>query len=238
MERKAFQLLHDAESSWWYQGRALVVRRVLKHFATRTPYRICDIGAGHGGMFSRLQMYGSVDAYEPDLDARSISASRGYTQVMGDQSLEQIPARTYSLIAAFDVLEHTPDDRAFLATLHRILTPEGSLIITIPAFSFLWSSHDVTHHHYRRYERRALIKLIEDSGFTVRYASYWNMLLFFPAALVRLLGRSGEGTLTMPRIIDRLFFTLVHLETVLIPHLCLPFGTGIVLYAKKNTPQT
>jgi SAM-dependent methyltransferase len=238
MQRKAFQLLHDAESSWWYQGRMLVVARVLAHFLnTKTNYHIADVGAGYGGMLSLLKSYGNVTAYEPDEEAQQACAKRGYDNVatlFGHTLNEALPQNTYSLIAAFDVLEHAEDDRAFLSMLHGALRSDGGFIMTVPAYPFLFGPHDIEHHHYRRYTRDALTRLLETSGFTVRYASYWNMFLFIPAALMRLSGRTGAGSLTMAQWIDRLFFGIVRTESAMMPTFRLPFGTGIVCYAEKR----
>lgn len=233
MERKAFQLLHDAEASWWYRARALVVERVLAHYSLGTQ-TILDLGAGFGGMAQTLHDYGEVDAFEPDSEARVVAQERGYRTVLDTSNHEALPNDTYSLIAILDVLEHTPDDAAFLAKLHQVLTKNGALIITVPAFQFLWSEHDVEHHHYRRYSKRSLRKVLEAHGFEVSFISYWNMLLFFPATLVRLLGRSGESSLLPTSPLNTLFHMIVKTESKLIPYCSLPFGTGLVCYAIKK----
>jgi hypothetical protein len=98
----------------------------------------------------------------------------------------------------------------------------------------MWSEHDVLHHHFRRYTKSSLRKALEAAGFEVVYMSYWNMLLFIPAAIVRLLGRSGAGTLSLPRFLDSTFFSIVYVESLYMPLLRLPFGTGIVALARKK----
>lgn len=233
MERKAFQLLHDAEASWWYRARAIIVERVLKHY-TRDVQTILDLGAGFGGMASTLQLHGKVDAFEPDSEARVVAQTRGYQTVLDMADHQMLPNDAYTLIAILDVLEHTPDDGVFLAKLNEVLTKNGALIITVPAFQFLWSEHDVQHHHYRRYSKRTLRAVLSAHGFEVRFISYWNMLLFLPAALVRLLGRSGESSLLPSSPLNTLFHFIVSTESKLIPLCSLPFGTGLVCYAVKK----
>jgi SAM-dependent methyltransferase len=231
MERKAFQLLHDAEASWWYRARATVVERVLAHYS-HGPQTILDLGAGFGGMAPTLLPHGIVDAF--DVEKQQEATHRGYRSVLDISDHEALPNDAYSLIAIFDVLEHTPDDATFLAKLHQVLTKNGALIITVPAFQFLWSEHDVLHHHFRRYSKRSLHKVLSAQGFEVSFMSYWNMLLFFPAALVRLLGRSGESSLLPTSPLNALFRMIVTTESKLIPHCSLPFGTGLVCYAIKK----
>ncbi len=233
MERRAFKLLHDAESSWWYRARSNVVTRVMAKYSRSRNETILDLGAGYGGMGAILQHYGTVDAFEPDPEARQLLFQRGYRNVLSHTEVNTLPHNTYGLVAIFDVLEHTPDDAAFLTTLFDVLTTDGKIIITVPAFQFLWSEHDVLHHHYRRYSKKSLRTVLEKCGYQVTFMSYWNMLLFFPAALMRKMGKTGESSLTMSNIFDAILFYIVKGESHLIPTLSLPIGTGLVAYAKK-----
>lgn len=236
MERKAFQLLHDAESSWWYRGRANVVARVLLQFATRSSDNtVLDIGSGWGGMFSTLSSYGKIIALEPDTEAQTSCSARRYTKVYGMTDLATLEKEKHDLVGLFDVLEHVEDDAQFLTDIHRTLTKDGVLILTVPAFAFLWSNHDVTHHHYRRYSRAQLTALLAREGFHVTYASYWNMTLFFPTAITRLLGRSGESALQLPHLLDAIFYFIIRIESFFIPSLALPFGTGIIIFSRKQS---
>ena len=82
---------------------------------------------------------------------------------------------------------------------------------------------------------RSLRAVLEAAGFEVEYASYWNMILFLPAATMRLLGRSGESALALPRLIDAVFYFLVCIDTVIMRVVPLPFGTGIVCIARKTS---
>jgi SAM-dependent methyltransferase len=230
MERKAFSLLHAMEDSWWYRGRARVIARVLSCMKT-TPRRALDLGAGYGGMIDTLKssVY-EVDGVEPDEESRKRAEQRGYRVVYLGLDMTAPP---YDLIALFDVLEHVEDDYALLLKLHSMLTEDGHLALTVPAFQWLWSEHDVEHHHFRRYTTSSACAVLQRAGFDIRYISYWNMLLFIPAALVRLMGRSGAASLTLPPLLDQLFYAIVYMESFLQPWLRLPFGTGIVVLARK-----
>jgi hypothetical protein len=93
---------------------------------------------------------------------------------------------------AFDVLEHIEDDRGALRELRRVVRPDGALVVTVPAYRWLWSQHDETHHHVRRYTRRALRANAEASGWRTSFATYFNTLLLPPIAVVRAF-RRGES---------------------------------------------
>ena len=96
----------------------------------------------------------------------------------------------FDAVFIFDVLEHVDGDDLVLKEIHRVLTPEGRLLITVPAFMFLYGRHsDVVSEHKRRYRRGPLARLLEETGFDVEYASYFNTVLFPPIAAMRLLRR-------------------------------------------------
>jgi SAM-dependent methyltransferase len=226
MERTAFTLLHESERSWWYRGRAAVVRAVLKRLPARPRRTILDFGAGFGGMHDTLSRYGTVSAFEPDEQARASASVRGYERIFG--TVDPALAQPYDLIALCDVLEHIEDDRAFLARAKHALAPDGALLVTVPAMPFLWSVHDVSHHHFRRYTKRSLRDAFEESGYEVVFISYWNALLFPAAALARMLGKGGESSFRLPRVIDACFYLLVWIESLLLCFISLPFGVSLV----------
>ncbi len=229
MERTAFTLLHEAERSWWYRGRAAVIRAALTRVRI-PPGRVLDFGAGYGGMHSTFAEYGEVEAFEPDEIARANAKERGYKRVY--DTVTAALQNRYDLIALCDVLEHIKDDAEFLRDARAALTEEGKLLLTVPAMPFLWSAHDVNHHHYRRYSRKALHKVLRENGFRVCYMSFWNMFLFPPAAFARLTNRGGESSLRLPSGIDALFYTLVHIEAFFIRFISLPFGVSLVVLAE------
>lgn len=229
MKRKAYALLSKIERTWWYRGRTAAVHAALSRVRLYRIGSILDFGAGYGGM--REELAGErVFAFEPDSEARKGALARGYVEVFSEE--EQALARQYDLIALFDVLEHIEHDREFLQRARSALCDGGHVVITAPAYQFLWSVHDVNQHHFRRYTRTSLTQLLVECGYTIEYASYWNLLLFLPAACVRLLGRSGESSLSLSPPLDRFCFALVRLESRLMHRMSLPFGTGLIVVAR------
>ena len=234
MKKEAFSLLHEAERSWWYRGRAHAIHALFARVRVRLSKKpILDFGAGHGGMFDDLARLGDpVYGFEPDAGARKNASLRRYEHVF--PSPGEALSRQYGLICLFDVLEHIEADRDFLLSLHMSLLPGGLIAITVPAFSFLWSEHDMTHHHFRRYNRGGLARLLDEAGYDTVAMSYWNMALFLPAALIRLSGRSGASSLALPRPLDVALSLLLLAESWVLRHIPLPFGTGIVAIARRK----
>lgn len=238
MENQAFKLLHGAEISWWYQGRRQAVEQVLSLLSPSThqvhPMSVLDVGAGFGGMCNLLSLYGEVYAMEPNEEARAIAGTRGYKKVFS--SLEEIEnaGLRFDLIGAFDVIEHAIDDREFIHRLRNILSFGGSMIATVPANPWLWSHHDVLHHHFRRYTKKSFRALLQENGFSLQYIGFWNMLLLPLAILVRMLGKSGEESMHPNSLMSRMFLKILRLENKMIPSFQLPWGVSLVILAKND----
>lgn len=234
MKKEAFELLREAERSWWYKGRALAIKSTLRRARIVLPIKsILDFGAGFGGMYSELARLGSpVYAFEPDANASMIAAQHGYASTYTTD--EEALSKRYGLIGLFDVIEHIEDDKEFILSLHNSLTPGGLLAITVPAYTFLWSEHDVTHQHFRRYNKHSLSELLSTAGYEILAISYWNTLLFVPAAVVRLMGRSGSSALAFSGFINMVLLSIVTIESKILRFCSLPFGVSLVAIARKR----
>lgn len=235
MERSAFALLSHMERSWWYRGRAKVVQTLVRRVRRSHAKRILDFGAGSGGMFSMWREIGDeVYGFEPDAEAATEAASRGYVDVYTQE--ERVRTNTYDIIALCDVLEHIEDDEAALNRLHSMLERDGHILITVPAYQWLWGTHDVTHHHFRRYTKKSLRRVLQSAGFDIVIITYWNTALFLPALGMRLFGRTGEGALHVHHMLNALCLGLIHIEALCMRFIALPFGLSVAAIAQKKTP--
>jgi predicted SAM-dependent methyltransferase len=96
------------------------------------------------------------------------------------------------LLSALDLLEHMDDDMRALKEFHRVLEPEGFLLLAVPAYRFLWSEHDEAPMHRRRYVASELHVKLTCSGFRVLKRSYAVFFAFFPIVFYRLVGCQGN----------------------------------------------
>ena len=183
-------MLELDDRHWWYRGRRRIIGAELDRLALPARSRVLDAGCGSGRTLEELGRYGEVFGIELDPGAADVARGRGCGEVRVGR-LEELPwgDGDFDLITCLDVIEHTPDDRVTLRELRRVSRPGGFLLVTVPAYQGLWSTHDVANHHYRRYSRPRLRDAAVGAGWRVRRMTSFNGLLLAPAAAVRLAGR-------------------------------------------------
>jgi trans-aconitate methyltransferase len=185
-------------------------------------------------MFSFLRDFGPVSAYEVYPPCVAECRRRGYVEVFDSDPSIFSQKSKFALIGAFDVLEHIENDVDVLSRLYGAIRPGGIVVATVPAHQFLWSSHDVLNHHFRRHSKASLQRLFEESGFEVVTISYWNCLLFPLAACMRLLGVGGHETLMPSHAVNILLTRLLYLESLLLSFVPLPMGLSLVVVARRT----
>jgi SAM-dependent methyltransferase len=188
MEERELRALLDAdEYHWWYRGRREIIRAELDRLPLRSRARVLDAGCGSGRTLEDLRAYGEVAGIELSEFAAEQARARALGEVRVGR-VEELPweDRAFDLVTCLDVLEHTPDDRVALRELRRVTKTGGWLLLTVPAYPSLWSTHDVVNHHYRRYTRRTIQRAATESGWRVDRLTSFNSLLLPAAAAVRL----------------------------------------------------
>ena len=236
MKPDAYALAAEAETEhWWFVARRAILRAVVDQLLPEGANRhVLEVGCGNGGNFSLLARYGALSAVEHDAGARARASSRGLARVEQGDLPHHLPfADTkFQLIAALDVVEHVDDDAAAVRALAERLSMDGMLLVTVPAYSWLWSSHDELSHHLRRYTAGGLNTILEKAGLRVAYSSYFNSFLFpvgvAHAKLSGLFGRQQYGMQVPPRFLNAALRTIFECERLVIPRHSLPFGMSIV----------
>ncbi|MFO0598510.1 MAG: class I SAM-dependent methyltransferase [Myxococcaceae bacterium] len=240
--------LHDAhdrleEDHWWFEGRRRVVRQVLRdQLLPRASRRILDLGCGAGSMFKLLGEFGTVDGAESSPDALARARAKfPQLRVEPCNLPDELPSGTWDVITAFDVIEHLDHPIEALRALRSHLTWDGQVVITVPAFQFLWSHHDDANQHRRRYSRIELVSHLSSAGFKVTWASYFNTALFPAVAAARLLERfrpghaesaSGDLQPTAEPLNSVLKFVFAS-ERLALHRTQLPFGVSLVAVAQR-----
>jgi SAM-dependent methyltransferase len=241
MERKVYEQMAKLDSQhWWFTARRRILDGLIERIV-KPPRdaRILELGAGTGHNLPMLSRFGRVEASELDPVARELASERlgRPVQEAALPDLSMFPAGSYDMIALLDVLEHVPDDKASLRAIYNLLKPGAALLLTVPINPWMWSAHDVAHHHHRRYRKREIRDLALASGYEIDLLSPFNSLLFPPIAAVRLVGKvtgKDDSDDAMPSaLVNRTLEMVFGLERDLIGRLPMPFGVSLVAVLRR-----
>jgi len=195
MEDAAYAEMYGQEDRhWWFRGRRELLWALLRRVDAPSSPRLLDAGCGTG---RNLVEFGTLArtlaGIDPSAEAVEFCRRRGLENVRcaGLEDLPFGPAE-FDLLLACDVLEHVSDDRLALKELLRVAAPGATLLVTVPAYQWMWTHHDDQLHHLRRYTRRALKRLVEDSGWNVVHDTYFNSLLLPIVTAMRLVSRGSS----------------------------------------------
>jgi len=232
---------------WWHRGRLRLLDTLIGKYAeNRTDLKILEVGCGTGENAEYLKKYGLVYGMDIADEAIKFCRERGLERIYKDdlvdiktpELLEQ--KGKFDVILALDVLEHIQDDVAAMSNVKDLLGENGVFIATVPAHKFLWSEHDESLHHKRRYHSLEIKRKLADAGFEVLRKSYF-IVTFFPIIVFyrfwnNIFGKSAypkTSYVLLPEAINNFFYKLLQIEAKIIKDFDFPVGTTIVTVAKK-----
>lgn len=204
MQREGYRLTAlFEERHWWFRARRdLFLRQVAQAVGEvavpgHTP-RILDYGCGTGYNLPFLARYGEV--WGADIGIEAAAEFRrlpegGFVDLDGDLAPHKC---RFDVVTALDVIEHLYDDVAGLVAMRELVRPGGQIVLTVPAYRWLWSGEDVISEHKRRYTRQALLRCCRAAGFTPRFVSYFNLAIL-PAATVSIWSERWRRPGSAPR---------------------------------------
>ena len=199
MHEQDFELLYQLEENyWWFPAMREITDAIAARELQQANLRILDAGCGTGFNLAYYSAGNSRDIYGLDIADAALKhvRKRGFRKI-AQASITDIPFKsgTFDIVFSFEVVTQTPYEMhdASLREMHRVLKQEGHLFIRVPAFMWLWSSHDEELQVRYRYTREELAKRLADAGFMVEWTSYANGFLFPVILLRRFLKRIGIG---------------------------------------------
>lgn len=202
-------------------------------------------------MIHHLSEYGQVKGLEIDERPVKKALERGYDVDLFDATKPMpFDDNTFDAVTALDVIEHNEDDKAILADSYRILKPGGHIIITVPAFMWLWTHNDDLNAHIRRYTAGELKQKLSQTGFNIRRVSYNNFFVFPLAATLLLLRRSTDAKKELAShhvneeeyqvemepaspVVNTILTGVGKVEAGLIKRINLPVGTSLIAVGEK-----
>ena len=231
---------HHERTYWWFVGRRRIIYNVLNQYLPRYNYNILDWGCGTGANFKILKKFGKVLGVDGSVTAINECKAKGINNVLLNNSLDTFQSiEPFDLFTSFDVLEHIQDDNNFLYSVHKFIKKKSFVLVTVPAYQFLWSNLDEVVGHKRRYNRSELITKFEKNGFKVLKASYFNTLLSPIFILVRLFQKIrnkknkelDQLIVKVHPVINNILKLILMIESELIKKFNFSFGTSIILLA-------
>jgi SAM-dependent methyltransferase len=246
MKKKAYEQYLKEWDSWLHRGRRLLLETCLGLFCPTSAnsgvsLQILEIGAGSGKNIEVLSNFGIVEAVEIEPLATETLQDNPHVHRLFINKVPFPLDQKYDVICAMDFLEHVENDKQVFNWMASHLNDDGVLFITVPAYQFLFSYHDIALGHYRRYNLTQLITLNKGRLLLLK-KGYFNSILFPLVCFNRMIGgmmrRRNNGQMKQSSAVhpylDWFLFQILLKEISFIrKYPIFPYGlTAFVLYRK------
>jgi SAM-dependent methyltransferase len=230
--------MEEDRSHWWFRGRLAVIRATLRRTLPPRRVRLLELGCGSGNVLAALAEFGEAVGMDAHQDLAAAARAAGLDVRVGHLPDDLGVAPGWAeVVLLLDVIEHVDDDVATLCAARAGVGEGGLLVVTVPAYRWLWSGHDEVLGHRRRYTAAELRAAVERAGFEVLRVSYFNTLLFPLLAAVRgwkrLRGDRGHDLRRPAAPLNWLLEHMFAFERHLVPHVPLPFGASLLLIGRR-----
>lgn len=248
MHKDEYRKMFETEDMhWWFVSLHDLICRVaaLEH-KRKGSLLMLDAGCGTGSLCRLLAPYGSITGVDISEPALAYCCKRGLRNIrQGDLNTDDLGHEQFDIITCIDVLYHQAigDELLILKKFLTALRPGGVLILNLPAFEFLRSSHDIAVQTRRRYTKRAVAALLREAGFLVEKSTYRVSLLFPLIALYRLARHKraagkqalaeGSDVWLPPAWINHCLCAIMKLENNYLRHASFPFGSSVFAIGRK-----
>src|SRR5438477_1362217 len=232
MERAEYATMFRVEEThWWYQAlHRLIFQTLEAELPDWREKEIVDVGCGTGAILKQLGNPEKNVGIDLAPEAISFCRQRGLNNVQqGDIHALPFLDASFDAVICSSVLYHqwVGDVEGAVQEMHRVLRPDGTLLIIVPAFPFLHSAHDEAVMTARRFRKREIRELLQKQNFKIRRLTYWTTLLFPLAVAARTLGGSKLGRdfdVNKTSLSNRLFSRIMTIELKLLKTISFPLG--------------
>jgi SAM-dependent methyltransferase len=244
MEETFYEEYAQIEAThWWFEGRRTIFDVVIRSLELPRDALLLDLGCGTGANLNFLASYGRTIGLDRGAAAARYSRARTKLPVLiGDVTALPFAGDAVDLITAFDLIEHIDDDVGCVSELARVCRPGGFIMVTVPAFQWMWGPQDIINHHKRRYRSDQLLKLFADEGLQISRFTHINTILFPVVAAVRLFRRvvperngdlKSDFSMTRPGPLNSMLGKLFGAEAWMVRRWRLPIGVSLLCVARK-----
>jgi SAM-dependent methyltransferase len=222
---------------WWWRVREEIVLGRIAVLLREVPRaRILDVGCGAGLFFDALQRFGEVEGIESDATAVE-NAGKWRNRIHHGQLDETFtPSAPYDLILMLDVLEHLDEPVTLLHDAALLLAEGGRILVTVPAFNWLWTKHDDLNHHVRRFTMSEMKQTIAAAGLAAGDSSYLFPSLVLPKMIARAIEAVRGSAPAVPEIppaaVNRTVEFVLRAEHTYARWV--PFGTSLMAVASRG----
>lgn len=248
MELNQYNYMFESEDRlWWYVGNHEHFMSLLKRKKIlKDNIHVLDAGCGTGKWIELLKSSNNIHETGMDFQelALSLARTRGnFNFIQGDVNQCLFKPNSFDLITCFDVLcNEKVDNKTALQHFNSYLTQGGHLLLTLPAYNFLKSTHDKAVHTGKRYTKTQVKRLLKEAGFDTVKVTYTVSLLFPLALLKRLADRTAKrnplehNEVKVPSpFVNRFLLSVLRIENFFLRYISLPFGLSVVVLAKKKS---
>lgn len=227
-----------------FRGRDELVQIMLKkyfHDNKKHNLKILNVGCGVGDT-SKVDKFGRqyfIDISDEVIDL--LPKNKKKYAIVGDISKRtKFKSDMFDLIVATSVLEHIKNHHKAVKEFKRLVKKDGYFLVSVPVVKSMYSAHDKALGHYRRYDKNTLLKLF--SRLKVEEIFYWNSILFPAIWFKRMFLDFGKkkkpvvDVINLPKVVNRLFFYILHLENIFIKNgiRLFPIGVNLVVIIKNE----
>lgn len=235
MKKESYNLIENLEDyHWWHRARReIIIDTIINNITDYGEKRLLDIGCGSGYFLSKISQYipnsMGIESYE--------YSNKKYNNIKKcDIFNNDLEDCNFNIITALDVIEHIENENQFLHEVKRLLCNfNGGILITVPAYQWLFTYHDVINEHYRRYSLKRLKNLLLDNGFEIEKISYFNFFLFPPFMIVRFIHKIfniKKVETDKIGIFNNILYKIFNLEKYILRKMNFPFGSSIMAFCK------
>jgi SAM-dependent methyltransferase len=214
---------------------------IVDVFGSELRGKVIEVGAGSGHIaaryadqLERLVLVEPARNLYTKLESRFASKAHvrllcGPLEAFSIAEFERAGA-PFDAALLVNVLEHIEHDLAMVRGLMPLLRPGGALLLFVPALPWLYGTLDESVHHFRRYTRTGLQKLVHDSGFQIEELHFFDLPGVLPWFLAGRVLRQRRFNGRAAKLYDR---TVIPIAKAIERHVKPPMGKNLICVARR-----